>query len=179
MKATGIVRRMDDLGRLVIPREIRRTLRIREGDPLEIFTANDGEVILKKYSPLGELTPFATDYAEALAKGTALPVIITDREQCIAVSGLPKKEILNRRITQSLEDILTARQFTTFKKDDAKSLTPLEGVEGTACIVAPIISSGDITGAVVFLQGTSGNFSESDAKLAQVAAAFLGNQTDE
>ena len=179
MKATGIVRRMDDLGRLVIPREIRRTLRIREGDPLEIFTANDGEVILKKYSPLGELTSFAKDYAEALSKGTSLPVIITDREQCIVVSGMPKKEILNRKVSTALEDVLTTRQLSTFKKDDAKTLVPLEGVDNLAAIVAPIISSGDIMGSVVFLQGASGNFSETDSKLAQVAAAFLGNRTEE
>ena len=179
MKATGIVRRMDDLGRLVIPREIRRTLRIREGDPLEIFTANDGEVILKKYSPLGELTNFATDYAVALSKGTPLSVIITDREQCIAVSGLPKKEVLNRRVTPALEEVLNARQLVTLKKDSAKPLSPLEGVEGAACIVAPIISAGDVMGSVILLQPNSGGFSEADTKLAQVAALFLGNQTEE
>ena len=103
MKATGIVRRIDDLGRVVIPKEIRRTMRIREGDPLEIFTASDGEVIFKKYSPIGELSEFADQYAEVLCRATDLPVIITDRDHVISVSGISKKEYLERRISSELE----------------------------------------------------------------------------
>lgn len=91
MKATGIVRRIDDLGRVVIPKEIRRTLRIREGDPLEIFTSNEGEVIFKKYSPIGELSAFAGEYAEILHKTSAKPVIVCDRDHVVSVSGVPKK----------------------------------------------------------------------------------------
>ena len=91
MKATGIVRRIDDLGRVVIPKEIRRTMRIREGDPLEIFTDNDGEVIFKKYSPIGELSEFAGQYAEVLFKVGGHPVVITDRDHVVSVAGLPKK----------------------------------------------------------------------------------------
>ena len=102
MKATGIVRRIDDLGRVVIPKEIRRTMRIREGDPLEIFTASDGEVIFKKYSPIGELSEFADQYAEVLCRATDLPVIITDRDHVISVSGISKKEYLERRISSEL-----------------------------------------------------------------------------
>ena len=92
MKATGIVRRIDDLGRVVIPKEIRKTLRIREGDPLEIFTATDGEVILKKYSPIGELNEFSQEYAETLAEVLGYGVLITDLDSIIAVSKLPKKD---------------------------------------------------------------------------------------
>ena len=102
MKATGIVRRIDDLGRVVIPKEIRRTMRIREGDPLEIFTDRDGEVIFKKYSPIGELGEFAVQYAETLSKTSGHSVCITDKESVIAVSGASKKEILEKRISSSL-----------------------------------------------------------------------------
>ena len=103
MKATGIVRRIDDLGRVVIPKEIRRTMRIREGDPLEIFTNNDGEVIFKKYSPLGERGEFAGVYAEVLGKVLTTPVLICDRDHVIAAAGLPKKEVLERRAAPALE----------------------------------------------------------------------------
>ena len=93
MKATGIVRRIDDLGRVVIPKEIRRTLRIREGDPLEIFTDREGEVILKKYSPIGELGTLAKLYAESLAQTLGCTVCITDMDQVVAVSGSGRKEL--------------------------------------------------------------------------------------
>ena len=93
MKATGIVRRIDDLGRVVIPKEIRRTLRIREGDPLEIYTDREGEVIFKKYSPVGEPAGFASEYADALVQGTKLSVVICDRDHCIAAAGISKKDL--------------------------------------------------------------------------------------
>ena len=102
MKATGVVRRIDDLGRVVIPKEIRKTLRIKEGDPLEIFTDKEGEIILKKYSPIGELTEFATGYAETLAKTTGHIACITDKDTVIAVSGGSKKEFLEQNISVNL-----------------------------------------------------------------------------
>ena len=92
MKATGIVRRIDDLGRVVIPKEIRRTMRIREGDPLEIFTDSDGEVVFKKYSPVGELTPFATQYADVMSRACSLPVLICDRDHVVAAAGVSKRD---------------------------------------------------------------------------------------
>ena len=88
MRATGIVRRIDDLGRVVIPKEIRRTLRIREGDPLEIYTDRDGEVILKKYSPIGEMSSFAKDYTESLFRSLGHIAVIVDRDQVVAASGV-------------------------------------------------------------------------------------------
>ncbi|MCC8022794.1 MAG: AbrB/MazE/SpoVT family DNA-binding domain-containing protein, partial [Clostridiales bacterium] len=109
MKATGIVRRIDDLGRVVIPKEIRRTMRIREGDPLEIYTEADGEVIFKKYSPIGELSSFATQYAEVLHKNAALPVIITDNDHVIAAAGISKREVLERRVSGALEELMNER----------------------------------------------------------------------
>ena len=106
MKATGIVRRIDDLGRIVIPKEIRRTLRIKEGDPLEIFTDKEGEVILKKYSPIGELSEFATEYAETLNKTTGHIACITDKDTVIAISGASKKEWLEKEVSNENKIIL-------------------------------------------------------------------------
>ena len=180
MKATGIVRRIDDLGRVVIPKEIRRTMRIREGDPLEIFTENDGEVIFKKYSPIGEITTQATQFADSVGRLTKLPIVICDRDHCIAASGISKKEVLERRITSNGEDLLEGRQTYIADKADTKKVYPLEGVDRAAAAVIPIISSGDITGAVIILEDEQGNIGdESDVKLGQVAAAFLGKQIDE
>jgi len=177
MKATGIVRRIDDLGRVVIPKEIRRTMRIREGDPLEIFTNSGGEVIFKKYSPIGELASFASQYAEALAQGTKLPVIICDRDHCVAAAGISKKEVLERRISPTLEDIMEQRKCMNFENDG--SHIALEGVKREICVGAPIVNSGDVCGAVVLIsdeKGTSAN--ETDIKLTCVAADFLGRQMD-
>lgn len=180
MKATGIVRRIDDLGRVVIPKEIRRTMRIREGDPLEIYTESDGEVIFKKYSPIGELSPFAAQYAEVLAKNTNTPVIICDRDHCIAVSGAPRKELVDRRISVQLEDVMEARRTYIANINDVRKLSPIEGVTRHASIVCPIIASSDVIGAVVFLLPDNGAYpSESEIKLAQVAASFLGKQMEE
>ena len=106
MKATGIVRRIDDLGRIVIPKEIRRTLRIRETDPLEIFTDKEGEIILKKYSPIGELGAFAKEYAESLAQTTGHTVCVSDRDQIIAAAGPDKKDMIKKNITKKMEQLL-------------------------------------------------------------------------
>lgn len=119
MKATGIVRRIDDLGRVVIPKEIRRTLRLREGTPLEIFTDREGEIILKKYSPMVELAAFAGQYAEAMSQATGLIVCITDRDQVIAVSGGARKELLQRLSARAwnvlLMNVRLFRQEKTIK----------------------------------------------------------------
>ena len=124
MKATGIVRRIDDLGRVVIPKEIRRTLRIREGDPLEIFTDRDGEVILKKYSPISELGQFAKEYAETLYETLGTPALISDRDEMIAVSGLSKKDYLNRQLSPSAEEIITNRKIITEKLEKSVEWVP-------------------------------------------------------
>jgi len=176
MKATGIVRRIDDLGRVVIPKEIRRTMRIREGDPLEIFTSS-GEVIFKKYSPMGELSEFAGHYAEALAAEVDFPVIICDRDHCIAAAGISKKTVLEHRVTSHLEEIMEGRRIMHFTDDTAKSA--LEGVHSNISVAVPIVTSGDVSGAVVLLKGESIHpVGESDLKLASVAAAFLGKQIE-
>ncbi len=180
MKATGIVRRIDDLGRVVIPKEIRRTMRIREGDPLEIYTDNNGEVIFKKYSPIGELSTFAAQYAESLVKGTQLSVVICDRDHCVAAAGISKKEVLERRITPALEEVMEARRLHLCRPQDGETLQALEGVERATCVCAPILASGDVAGAVVLLANeTAAHATDADGKLAQVAAGFLGRQMEE
>ena len=180
MKATGIVRRIDDLGRVVIPKEIRRSMRIREGDPLEIYTDSDGEVIFKKYSPLGELSEFSAQYAEVLFKRTDIPVLICDRDHCIAAAGLSRKEVLERRVTSDLEDIVEGRKTYFVTATDARRVSPLEGVDYTAAVAAPIIASGDVCGAVIFVLPEGGSMpTEHDVRLAQIAANFLGKQMEE
>ena len=152
MKATGIVRRIDDLGRVVIPKEIRRTLRIREGDPLEIFTDRDGEVILKKYSPISELGQFAKEYAETLYETLGTPALISDRDEMIAVSGLSKKDYLNRQLSPDLEEIITGRKIVTEKLEKAIEWVPGQVEQVKSYCIAPIIAAGDTIGAVYFFR---------------------------
>ncbi len=179
MKATGIVRRIDDLGRIVIPKEIRRTLRIREGDALEIFTDAQGGVIFKKYSPVGELSTFASQYAEVLNRIAGLPMIICDRDHVVAAAGVSRKEYLERRVTQELEECVQTRR--TFLESSGEKLIPVEGVDRPAQIVCPILASSDVTGSVVVFRPEDGEPlpEEAGAKMAQVAAAFLGKQMEE
>ncbi|NLA76410.1 MAG: AbrB/MazE/SpoVT family DNA-binding domain-containing protein, partial [Clostridiales bacterium] len=126
MKATGIVRRIDDLGRVVIPKEIRRTMRIREGDPLEIYTDSEGEVIFKKYSPIGELSEFAGQYTEVLNRATGLPVLISDRDHIISCSGISKKDVLDRRVSAPLETLMEKRASYAYSSEST-ALYPVEG----------------------------------------------------
>lgn len=179
MKATGIVRKIDDLGRVVIPKEIRRTLRIREGDPLEIYTDTEGKVIFKKYSPVGELSQFASEYTEVLFQMSGMPTLVSDRDHIIAVSGVPKNEYIERRVTQELEDLMESRKNFSVNKDKTKKLQPVEGISRNALIIYPIIIDGPVTGAVIMLENETGeNPSEADDKLIQTAAAFLGKQME-
>jgi len=178
MKATGIVRRIDDLGRVVIPKEIRRTMRIREGDPLEIYTNIGGEVIFKKYSPIGEMGDFASQYAESLSSATDLTVLICDRDHCIAASGISKKEAIERRVTPALEEIMEARKTVTNENGDGEFA--LEGIKRNICVASPIISAGDVSGAVILASNEHVNTpKDSDIKLASVAASFLGKQMEQ
>ena len=180
MKATGIVRRIDDLGRVVIPKEIRRTMRIREGDPLEIFTDNDGEVIFKKYSQIGDMSGFAHQYADVLYKTGGYPVVVCDRDHVIAAAGIPKKEVLERRVSPSLEEMMEYRKSYAVVAGEAKKLQPIEGIDKFALVQYPIIAAGDVCGSVMFLMGDEASIaSETDIKLIQTAASFLGRQMEE
>lgn len=179
MKATGIVRRIDDLGRVVIPKEIRRTMRIREGDPLEIYTDREGEVIFKKYSPIGELAEFAGQYADTLYKTCSLTVAICDRDAVIACAGVPKKDFIDRTLSDKLEELVEER--TLFAAEDLNEEVQLteSGVGAVSCMM-PIIAEGDIAGCVVSLKRADGEMPtrDSEIKLIRTAAGFLGRQLE-
>ncbi len=180
MKATGIVRRIDDLGRVVIPKEIRRTMRIREGDPLEIYTSNDGEVIFKKYSPINELSGGAMQVAEVIYKLGNSPVVVFDRDHVVAVAGVQKKEFNERRVSASLEDLLENRKSYLCTDASDTKVQPVEGISRHAIAVFPILSTGDVTGAVTFLANDNDAVvTDNQAILAQTAAMFLGKQIEE
>lgn len=184
MKATGIVRRIDDLGRVVIPKEIRRTLRIRQGDPLEIFVDRDGEVILKKYSPIGELGDFAQEYADSLFETTDHIALISDRDAVVAVAGAPKKQWMDKRVPALVERLMEDRRAV---------VVPSAGEPGhqldedddeiwafTAQAIAPIIAEGDPIGAVILATNDgTGKMGELELKLAETAAGFLAKQMEE
>ena len=183
MKATGVVRRIDDLGRVVIPKEIRKTLRIKEGDPLEIFTDREGQVILKKYSPIGELSEFATGYAETLAKTTGHIACITEKDTIIAVSGGSKKEFLEQDVSQELEKLMEDKEVYTSKEnsDMAMPITKNDTNEkkNKSQIVYPIISNGDTIGTVILMSKDSNTkMNEVEKKVAQSAATFLASQME-
>ncbi|WP_352418147.1 stage V sporulation protein T [Proteiniborus sp.] len=183
MKATGIVRRIDDLGRVVIPKEIRRTLRIREGDPLEIFTDREGEVILKKYSPIGELNEFATEYAESLYESIGHTSVICDRDTIVAISGGSKKEYLDKRVSPELEKIMESREVyvaTGTSKPIRLASDELNPEKYQSQIIAPIVTQGDPIGAVVLTSKESNvKMGDIEIKLAETAAAFLSKQMEQ
>ncbi|AGK99278.1 stage V sporulation protein T [Clostridium pasteurianum] len=184
MKATGIVRRIDDLGRVVIPKEIRRTLRIREGDPLEIFTDREGGVILKKYSPIGELSDFSKEYAESLNASSGHIVLISDKDNIISVSGGVKKEYLEKRVSDELEKVMDDRKLVNINDNDNKAIPLIEDedTEGkySAQIISPIIAEGDSIGAVIIMSKEDGvTFSQIEEKLGETASLFLGKQMEQ
>ena len=183
MKATGVVRRIDDLGRVVIPKEIRRTLRIKEGDPLEIFTDREGEIILKKYSPISELSEFATRYAETLSRTTGHIACITDKDTIIAVSGGSKKDYLEQSISEDLEKLMDEREVYASKDNNNTSMQITKNNKdekpSTSQVIYPIISNGDSIGSVILIsKEPSRQMSDVEKKLAQSAASFLGSQMD-
>ena len=183
MKATGIVRRIDDLGRVVIPKEIRRTMRIREGDPLEIYTDREGEVIFKKYSPIGELMDFAAEYAETLYKTCNIPVAVCDKDCVIACAGISKKEFVERKHSMELENIIEGRSLYTAPSDPEKRIFLTEDNKNyyVSCAM-PIFTEGDVIGCVVSVGSVDGKFEtlspDLETKLIQTAAGFLGRQLE-
>lgn len=183
LKATGVVRRIDDLGRVVIPKEIRKTLRIKEGDPLEIFTDKEGEVILKKYSPIGELSEFATQYAETLARTTGHIACITDKDTVIAVSGGSKKEFLEQGVSPELEQVMEEKESYLSQQNNDVSIpiTKNDNKERkfNSQVVYPIIADGDVIGSVILLsKEPNTKMNEVEQKVVQSAANFLGSQME-
>ena len=179
MKATGIVRRVDDLGRIVIPKEIRRTLRIREGDPLEIYTEKDGGVIFRKYSPMGDLQEFAAQMCEAIGSGTGRIAAVSDRDAIIALSGIPKRELLDKPNSEELDRLMEQRKHYRYQSGEAR----VKAAEGTEKyhlgVASPILCQGDLMGCMMMLLGENEEpLSEADQKMVQVAANFLGSQME-
>ena len=179
MKATGIVRRVDDLGRIVIPKEIRRTLKIREGDPLEIYTEKDGGVIFRKYSPMGDLQDFAAQICESIGANTGHVAAVSDRDTIIALHGAPKRDLMDKPNSRELDRLMEQRKNYRYQTGDA----PLRATEGAdkyhLGVAAPILSQGDLMGCVMLLLGENdGPLGEADQKLAQTVAGFLGKQME-
>lgn len=179
MKATGIVRRIDDLGRVVIPKEIRKTMRIREGDPLEIYTDKDGEVIFRKYSLLDGLSDFAGQLCDTLSRTTNRAAVITDRDNVLAVAGVSRREYLEKRVSAELERLMENRQVYQYREGELE--LPLCAGEHRLMVdtAAPILSGGDVLGCVLFVGEQSAlNGGEVEYKLAQSIAGFLGRHME-
>jgi AbrB family transcriptional regulator (stage V sporulation protein T) len=185
MKATGIIRRIDDLGRVVIPKEIRRTLRIRNGDPLEIFVDREGEVILKKYSIIGELDEFAQEYTDSLNQGLGHISLVCDRDTIIAVSGTTKKEFLNKTLVPVLGKVIEERKTSQVNDkrdpyfDEIAVIDESEKFVNANKVVAPIIVEGDAIGAVILIAKEPGvRMGDVELKMAGTAATFLSKQME-
>lgn len=180
MKATGIVRRIDDLGRVVIPKEIRRTLRIREGDPLEIFVDRDGEVILKKYSPIGELGDFAKEYAESLSESTGHIALISDRDTFIAVAGASKKEYQDKAVGNLLESCMESRKIMLETASGSYEIFRDITETISSFVVAPIVAGGDPIGTVVLIsKDEQVSMADMESKMVETAAGFLAKQMEQ
>ncbi|MBO4876771.1 MAG: AbrB/MazE/SpoVT family DNA-binding domain-containing protein [Ruminococcus sp.] len=179
MKATGIVRRIDDLGRVVIPKEIRRTMHLRDGDPLEIYTNSDGEVIFRKYSALNEMNENAAHVAEVMHKTAGCPVAVFDKDHVVAVSGIPRRELAERRVSRQLENLMDERSQYFALTGQEHPFLPAEGSERRATGAVPIITAGDVSGAVVFLASEHGStVTELQKSLITAAAQFLARQIE-
>lgn len=181
MKATGIVRRIDDLGRVVIPKEIRRTMRIREGDPLEIYTDNDGEVIFKKYSPMGELTLFSSQLCETLYKTTGVSAAVCDRDVITAAAGSAKRELMEKHVSHPLEKIMEGRRSYRAAVGDELCPVTAEGGDYRIAVAAPIAAGGDVSGCVMFVSRAGEHFDylgDTESKIVGTVASFLGKQIE-
>ena len=179
MKATGIVRRIDDLGRIVIPKEIRRTLRIRETDPMEIYTDMDGQIVLKKYSPMADVSEFAVEYAESIAQNTGMTIAITDRDCVIAAAGTQKKNVQGKHITKELNDIMDKRQSVVASASENDYVKAVTDYDCESEVISPIICAGDVLGMVImFGNDKKQKLGESEKRIVKVAADFLGRHMD-
>jgi AbrB family transcriptional regulator (stage V sporulation protein T) len=184
MRATGIVRRIDELGRVVIPKEIRRTLRIREGDPLEIFTDHDGEVVLKKYSPIGEIATIAKDYTDSLYRSLGYIACICDRDMVVSASGSPKRELWEKPLSQELENAIHSRQTLRLNAADGAKMMQITNEDNaagySAQIITPILADGEVIGGLLLLSRESGDkMDETALKVAETTATIVGRQMEQ
>jgi len=184
MRATGIVRRIDELGRVVIPKEIRRTLRIREGDPLEIYTDHDGEVVLKKYSPIGEISAIAKDYTDSLYRTLGHITCICDRDAVVSISGTNRKELMEKPLSSDVDQILQSRQTSIMNLTSGDRMLPVTGDDKadqyTAQLITPILSDGEIIGGLILLSRETGShMTDIDQKVAETTATIVGRQMEQ
>ena len=179
MKTTGIVRRIDDLGRLVIPKELRKTLRIKEGDPLEIYASED-VLMLKKYSPVVTISSYAQIIADGIQTITEKPCLITDGDTVIYASGNNYKDIIGKNLTNEMEQVLRDRKSIILNKSDgAKIIAVAENsqIDAENQIIVPMVAGGDCFGSIVlFDKDKSSRFSSVDVKLLQLGSSFLTAQ---
>lgn len=179
MKATGIIRKIDDLGRIVIPKEMRKTLRIREGDSLEIYVERNGEIVLKRYAPLGEIIDEINIYAEVLYKSTGFNVCITDNKEVIAISGATKRKYIDSKLSDELIYILEMRELYINKKDRSVKITQKDDIAYSTQIIAPIISDADLIGSIIFFSDeVKKTISEVDLAQIKTAVNFLAKQME-
>lgn len=177
MKSTGMVRRIDNLGRIVIPKEIRYTMHIHNGDPLEIYTDSQGSVIFKKYSPAGELSAFAQQYGEVLSKYLNRPLLVCDRDRVISAAGISRREYLKKSITPLVDELMQYRKSYVY--NGKSQLKPVEEMNRNAAMITPIIASSDVVGAIILLRNEKEEVpNQTEITLVQVAATFLGNQME-
>lgn len=184
MRATGIVRRIDELGRVVIPKEIRRTLRIREGDPLEIYTDHDGEVVLKKYSPIGEISSIAKDYTDSLYRTLGHIACICDRDAVVSVSGTGRKDLMEKPLSSDVDNILQNRQIKILNLSSGDRMIPVTAEDKpdqyTSQIITPILSDGEIIGGLIMLGRENGSrMTDIDQKVAETTATIVGRQMEQ
>lgn len=182
MKATGIVRRIDDLGRVVIPKEIRKTLRIKEGTPLEIFTDREGQIILKKYSPIGELNAFAEEYVDALVQTTGLAACITDRDLVVAASGSGSRNLEGKEISPELDAVIAGREGKQVSRNSREQVPLISGEEDPFCekLIQPILCNGDVIGSVILLtKNEKTALGDTERALVRTASSFLGRQMEQ
>lgn len=172
----------DDLGRVVIPKEIRKTLRIKEGTPLEIFTDREGQIILKKYSPIGELNTFAAEYAEALVQTTGLTACITDRDQVVAACGSGSRELEGKEISSDLDAVIAGRKGRMVSQDSRENISVISDAMDSFCqkMIQPILCASDAIGAVILLTKSEKTaLGDTERALVRTAAGFLGRQMEQ
>lgn len=179
MKATGIVRRMDELGRVVIPKEIRRTLRIREGDPLEIFTDRD-ELMLKKYSPIATIEKFSESAAKSLAELTNKLAVVCDTDGVLFAFGEGKREFAGKTLSSDMDKLMKERKSYVASKAEGGEILPVVAAgesDFSAQVIVPVVSGGDCLGLVVLLDKEEGAKTNSESvKLTRLTADILANQ---
>ena len=177
MKATGVVRRIDELGRIVIPKEIRRTLRIKEGTPLEIYSGENGELLLKKYSPVFELGAIAKEVCDSIYNTTGLNVLITNMDCVVADATSNKNIYINASIDSHIDRLINTRKTQIISISDENTMLFQNNSNIKLFVLSPIFANGDVYGSIIIFSEQN-NISESERKLAASFADYLSRQVE-